>query len=263
MSLMSSFSSPAIFAKEGECELNATNFPFLVHAFVANTARLTKSDGTTYGLDSNNKKLTCAISDVVISSSTAFVVPEAGKFRSSGTITKTAGNWGTLGTKNALVITTGSITDIDTPIFRIGNTNAGPGIVIYGRATTNGVKTGLRIASNYATGADTTGVTPLFLMAILITNHPSGTGNGTSTTYSVTDANVTADAATITGDIAETWGAYANATTDVAVASSASNSLSGVFVCHFTTTPTNIVTALAWMAKNPGHMYPGWKGYNI
>lgn len=258
------YSDPSLFTKGGQCELTQANFPFLVHAFVPTLTGLKRPDGITWGLSSNFKNLTDAIGDVVISTSTTFTIPATGQLRAAGTITKSSGNWGTLGTKNALVITTGSFSAATVEPFRIGSPASfgDPGISVAGDGGTTTRNMATFDASNYAEGiAFTAPSYPLFSEAVLVTNHPSGTGNGTLTTYGCNaTANYATAAQTPTGDIAQTWPRYGNGTTDVGVTPQASSYITGIYVCHFTTTPSDIPAALQWMHTNPGKMYPSWKG---
>ena len=241
------YSDASLFAAGGPCELNATNFPFLVHAFTAD------------GMSDDLLTLTDAIGDVVIASSTGFVEPAAGQFRAGGVISKQSGDWGTLGTKDALVICTGSFSASTISPFTIGDATNGPAIQVNGGAGYFAVFN----ATNYATFATLSGSYPLLAEATLVNNDSAGTGNGTCTTYGCNAATSYNAAATVTLDIAQTWGQYGNSSTHVAITSGATSHLTGIYVCHFTTAPSDIAAAIAWMSQNPGKMYPACKGYHL
>lgn len=258
MSDLHLYSNPSLFISGGPCDLRKTNFPFLTHAFVANTNKNVKSNGVVHGLRSNNKTLTCAVSDVIISSSTAFVVPASGQFRAAGTITK-SGDWGTLGTKNAVIICTGSISAVGVTPFAIGNQSSGPGILFSGNSSTNGY-TALFNGTNYGTFADIAPTYPITSLTAVVTNDPAGAGNGSVAIHATTSAALTSGTGVVTLDIAQTWPQYANAATDVLITSNASSYLTGIYVCHFTTTPTNLTSGILWMSapENVGRMFPGF-----
>ncbi len=220
------------------------NFPALVHSFTA------------ADIAANGLSITDPLGGVVVSTGSGFVKSGNGFYAVGGSLTWAQNKAFTSPGSNAIVLlATGSMPL--SAIFNYGDTSAGvTGIIL----AQNAAGAAQKDATDYSTGVVTTATAPLLAQAMKVDipndackSFALGTGN----------TSVVSEAATITGSIAGPWGTPSlPASGSNVFLINSSYSVSGIFVLHFTAAPTDaeMETAVAWMAGNPGQLYPGFAG---
>lgn len=214
--------------------ITSANFPALKHAFLAS------------GISGLN--LIDSISGKVISCASGWVQPASGQFRAGGACATSGALWNAPGTSAALFVATGSFSLTSVKPMQFGDALSTTGVDLSAGSSAGVTKDGgnydTMLANGVITGAQTG-------IAIAL---PAG--GGQSTRY-VTDSalNTTAGAVTHVGSLASLVIAESSSVT-----TNSSSYLTGAFMFVFTALPTDIAAAMAWMAGNPGVVYPGWKG---
>lgn len=235
-------SSTIPFTPPGGYALTKANFPGLIEAF------------TSDGISGNN--LVGSLGTITVASSTGWVQPAAGQFRGASLAAyTTSGTWEAIGTRHALLIQIGSF-NVSGIVTSFGLAASGPFLAVRGASQTDAI---LNTGVNSAVIAAVAGATyPVEGEATLLNQTAA---NGMASRFVVDGGvNLARADATVTGDISQSWPAFAVGAAAAAFATSGAMYYTGIFLVATASLPSDtfIFDAIQWMIANPKLLYPGF-----